>query len=133
MLQVRVAFGSPTRGMLILELHPDHTASFVDLVLGDDGNELLIIRVRGCEIVRRAVSNLHVLAGNPLRDTSGKPFGAVVGPRSHNGVHPRCLDFRQPGVEVEVIGRLEHARRRLLSIPKHVCRNGIEAGTLHFR
>src|SRR5512142_695923 len=123
MLQVCVAFGSPTRRMLVLELNPNDAAALVDLMLGNDRNEFLIVPVSRSQIVRGAVADLHSLRGDPLRDAPGEPFGAVVRAGPYDGEHSHGLDFRQPSVQIEVVPRLEHAGCRLLSIPEDIRRD----------
>ena len=131
MLEVGIAVGARPSGMLVLELHPDHAAALVDLVLGNDWDDLLVVGVRRGKVVRGGVANLHVLRGDPLRNPAGQPFGAVVRARPHDRVHADVLDGGQPGIEIEVVTELEDAGRGLLRVPKDIGRNGIEACALH--
>ena len=130
-ISIAAVVGTPTRRVLVFELHEDQAAPVVYLVFDENGDELRELRIHcGHERCVR-IANLHArLRGKPLGNASREPLGARVRAQAYDSVHANRFDGRQPHIEVEIVGEVEDVFLRFLRIPKNVALDRVQATAL---
>ena len=102
MVQIRIGIRAPAVGIFILDLHHEHIPALLDLVLGDDVENLRLEFVHIRKILRVIHAQLHPrLVAEPRRNAAVLPLGADIRPGPHDGIHPALLDRRQPRIEIQ--------------------------------
>ena len=117
--------------MLVFQLHQDHVAALMDLVRGDDGQDLVVPMIIPRQEGRVGRADLERrLEFQPQRVSARVPFGADVGADADDGIQAEFLGRGEEAPEILVAREIPLVFPRLVEIPEGVGFDRIEPCSL---